>query len=230
MNATGFYLRDSRNNVGSTCMFWAKDGRGYTSDLDRAEIYSLAQAQCHINDRETDRPLSVPLVDELATVRVDHQDLDPARSGVIAGCTQYVVQIPGNYDGNDVYWMATDSHSVNFSAAMILTADEARKNAKHRVGVIYAFEYVQSISRRTLQVSNVNERKMITAAGIRKPKWTRSRATTGKTRGNCPHCGKLTWGYNPHEAYSCADVANEKHGFKLFDGNDCARVHSYRGE
>jgi len=79
-----------------------------------------------------------------------------------------------------------------------------------------------------LQASNVNERKMITSAGIRKPKRRRSRATTGKTRGNCPHCGKITWGYNPYEAYSCADVENEERGFKLFDDNDCARIHSFR--
>jgi hypothetical protein len=219
-----FYLRDSRSNVGSTCMFWAKDGCGYTSNLDKAERYTLEQAQWYINSRETDIPLSVALVDQVTTIRVDHQVIDTKQSGLNDECNQYVLHVhQGDYDGNDIYWKSPSSHSVNLREALVLTLDEAIHAQKLMDGVgIYPLIYALSIGRRTLQASNINERRMITAAGIRKPKRRRQRPTSGRTRGNCPHCGKVTWGFNPYEAYSCAEAANEKLGWQLH--SSCSSV------
>lgn len=219
-----FYLRDSRSNVGSTCLFWAKGGSGYTSDLDKAERYTPVQAQWQINGRETDIPLSVELVNEAATVRVDHQVLDINQSGIKADCNQYVVHVrQSDYDGNDVYWKSSSGHSVNLREALVLTLDEAAHAQKLMDGVsVYPLVYALSIGRRTLQASRVNERRMVTAAGIRKPMRRRRRPSTGRTRGNCPHCGKVTWGFIPHETYTCAEAANERIGCRLY--SDCADV------
>ena len=219
-----FYLRDSRSNVGSTCMFWAKDGCGYTSNLDKAERYTLEQAQWYINSRETDIPLSVALVDQVATIRVDHQVLDTNQSGINDECNQYVLHVrQGDYDGNDIYWKSSNGHTVNLREALVLTLDEAVHAERLMDGVsVYPLIYALSIGRRTLQASRVNERRMVTAAGIRKPKRRRQRPTSGRTRGNCPHCGKVTWGFNPYEAYSCAEAANEKLGWQLH--SSCSSV------
>ena len=214
---TGFYLRDSRTNVGSTCMFWALNGNGYTSNLDKAHVYTLEEAQSYFNDRHTDVPLSKALVDELATVRVDHQYLDESQGGEVVDGGEYVIHVSrGDYDGNDVYWKAERGCTANLSDALVLTKDEAEQAMRFLDdAVIYPFLYAVSISRRTFQARNVNERRMITAAGIRKPKRKRERRTSGRTRGNCPHCGRVTWGFNPYEAYTCAEAANERLGYKL---------------
>lgn len=215
---TAFYLRDTRSNVGSTCMLWAKDGCGYTSNLDKAHVYTLEEAQRHFNSRHADVPLCKELVDAAATVRVDHQHLDDCMAGLATGCGQYVIHVKGDWDGNDVYWKTTSGSSVNLSEALVLKKAEAKEAVRLFDDVIiYPLPYVQSISRRTLQVNNINERRMITAAGIRKPKRKRERPTTGRTRGNCPECGKVTWGFIPYEAYTCAEAANERAGFKLYD-------------
>lgn len=215
---TSFYLRDTRSNVGSTCMFWAKDGNGYTSNLDKAHVYTLEEAQRDFNSRHTDVPLSKELVDAVATVRVDHQYLDDCMAGLATGCDQYVIHCNiGDFDGNDVYWKAQKGSTVNLSDALILTAEEVKHALWNDAVAFYRLEYVQSISRRTMQVNNVNERRMITAAGIRKPKRKRERPTSGRTRGNCYLCGKVTWGFSPYEAYTCAEAANERAGFKLYD-------------
>ena len=220
---TSFYLRDTRSNVGSTCMFWAKDGNGYTSNLDKAHVYTLEEAQRDFNSRHTDVPLSKELVDAVATVRVDHQYLDDCMTGLATGCDQYVIHCNiGDFDGNDVYWKAQRGQTVNLSDALVLSAEEVRHALWNDAVAFYRLEYVQSISRRTLQVKNINERRMVTAAGIRKPKRKRVRPTTGRTRGNCPECGKVTWGLNPYEPYTCAGAANELAGFKLYDS--CADV------
>ncbi len=223
---TTFYLRDTRSNVGSTCMFWAKDGNGYTSNLDKAHVYTLEEAQRDFNSRHTDVPLSKELVDAVATVRVDHQYLDDCMAGLATGCDQYVIHCNiGDFDGNDVYWKAQKGSTVNLSDALILTAEEVKHALWNDAVAFYRLEYVQSISRRTLQVKNVNERCMITTAGIRKPKRKRERPTSGRTRGNCRHCGKVTWGFNPYEAYTCAEAAIEKYGASWLD--DCKEAAAY---
>ena len=177
---TGFYLRDTRTNVGSTCIFWALNGNGYTSNLDKAHVYTLEEAQSHFNDRHADVPLSKALVDELATVRVDHQYLDDSMAGLKEGCDQYVIHCCiGDFDGNDVYWKAQKGSIVCLSDALILTAEEVRHALWNDEVAFYPLEYVKSISRRTFQARNVNERRMITVAGTRKPKRRRKRPTTG---------------------------------------------------
>ena len=223
---TTFYLRDTRSNVGSTCMFWAKDGNGYTSNLDKAHVYTLEEAQRDFNSRHTDVPLSKELVDAVATVRVDHQYLDDCMAGLATGCDQYVIHCNiGDFDGNDVYWKAQKGSTVNLSDALVLSSEEVRHALWNDAVAFYHLEYAQSISRRTLQVKNVNERRMVTAAGIRKPKRKRERPTSGRTRGNCRHCGKVTWGFNPYEAYTCAEAAREKYGASWLD--DCKEAAAY---
>jgi hypothetical protein len=207
-----FYLRDSRDNVGSTCMFWADRG-GYTSNLELAEVFTLEEAQRQFNSRHTDVPLSKDLVDEQSTVRVDHQYLGD--EGEKSGCDEYVIRIGDRTDGNDVYWLTVDFSSVSYKASAVFAYQVAlvRVNELKTQGIvanIYAKTDIDAIARRTFQAANINERSMITAAGIRKPKRPRPRQTTGKTRGNCPHCGCITWGLNPYEAYSCADQYSER--------------------
>lgn len=224
-----FYLRDSRANVGDTCIFWAKDGCGYTSDLDKAEIYSLEDAQSHFNSRHSDIPLSKELVDGEARKRVDMQYLGD--EGEKQGCDEYVIRVGTRYNGNDVYWLNYDLTSANYAGARVfcyqraleIVAELAAKDIK---AAIYPKPDIDAIARRTLQVGNIHERRMITAAGIRKPKRKRSRYTTGKTRGNCPHCGKVTWGMNPYEAYTCIDAYNERLGWQRFSNeyNTCEDV------
>lgn len=230
---TNFYLRDSRGNTGSSCMFWAENGNGYTTNLDRAHVYTLEEAQRHFNDRHTDVPLSKALVDELVTVRVDHQYLDESQGGLGADGGEYVIHVNrGDYDGNDVYWKAERGSTANLSDAMVLTKGEAEQALRFLDdAVIYPFLYAVSISRRTFQARNVNERRMVTAAGVRKPKRPRKRQTTGRTRGNCPDCGKVTWGFNPYEAYTCAWAAREKYGASHIDDcEDAARYSKARKE
>lgn len=222
-----FYLQDSRSNVGSSCLFWAKDGCGYTSDLNKAHVYTLEEAQRKFNSRHTDVPLCKDLVDELATVRVDCQYLDGF--GKKSGCDEYVICINGDWDGNDVYWLTLDFKSVNYKSSAVFSHKSALLRSWELVeqgfdSTIYAKPDIDVIARRTFQASSINERRMITAAGIRKPKRPRIRQTTGKTRGNCPHCGCITWGLNPYEAYTCAEQYSECNGLEYVVSDTCEEL------
>jgi hypothetical protein len=224
-----FYLRDTRSDVGSTCMFWAKDGAGYVTDLIKAHVYTKEEAQRYFDSRDTDIPYSKDQVDQLATIRVDHQYLPDVLATTDDLC---VVHIVGEYNGNDIYWLTDAYHSIEYADALVLShADAINKVAhlaKYNINAdIYPKLSIDNIARRTFQVSNVNKRKMVTVAGIKNnhPR-KRNRATTGRTRGNCPHCGKVTWGGNPYEAYTCAEAKNESLGWNRFD--DCEDVKNAR--
>lgn len=68
-----YYLQDSRNCVGNDMLFWAKDCKGYTTDLNKAHVFTkneaLEQHQC----RETDIPWPKDYIDEKTRPAVDFQ-------------------------------------------------------------------------------------------------------------------------------------------------------------
>ena len=195
-----FYLRDTRSDVGSTCMFWAKGGCGYTSDLSRAEIFDHAAAQNYANEKRHFIPLSKVKVDALATIRVDMQLLKlnvDFSEGII------IHRYAGQYDGNDIFFDDGDGgHTTDYSKAKVFDMDGALAMS-NRGGFALSKSFLDSICRPTLQAKNVNHRKMMTSAGIKYRAPRKSAATSGKTRGNCPECGKITWDYNPYENAHC---------------------------
>lgn len=79
-----FYLQDSRSYVGNDVLWWAKDGRGYTTDLSKAEVYSLVDAQNQHNMRHSDIPWPKAYIDGKTRPAVDMQYID--RDVALQGC------------------------------------------------------------------------------------------------------------------------------------------------
>jgi hypothetical protein len=118
-----YYLQDSRQYVGNAILWWAKDGAGYTCSIEKAHVYTFAEAYNQHTERITDIPWPK-----------DHVD---ARTKLI------------------------------------------------------------------VDIQNVTHAEAIKGRGWKLKRPKKRRATTGKTRGNCPACGKITWDYNPHENAYC---------------------------
>ena len=68
-----YYLQDSRGYVGNDMLFWAKDGKGYTTDLSRAHVYTRHDAVSQHNFRETDIPWPKNYIDQRTRPAVDMQ-------------------------------------------------------------------------------------------------------------------------------------------------------------
>ena len=68
-----YYLQDSRGYVGNDMLFWAKDGKGYTTDLSRAHVYTRHDAVSQHNLRETDIPWPKNYIDQRTRPAVDMQ-------------------------------------------------------------------------------------------------------------------------------------------------------------
>lgn len=68
-----FYVQDSRSYVGNDVLWWASGGNGYTSDLSKAQTYTLGQAQAMHDSRHSDIPWPKAYVDAKTRPAVDMQ-------------------------------------------------------------------------------------------------------------------------------------------------------------
>lgn len=70
-----YYLQDSRSFNGNYMMFWGLEDKGYTSDIRKAQTYTLEDAEKRASNRETDIPRKVSDIKPLARHCFDGQDL-----------------------------------------------------------------------------------------------------------------------------------------------------------
>ena len=122
-----FFVQDSRSLLGSVMMFW-KQGGGYTSDLNKAEVFTRTRALRQNQCRETDKPWPADYLRSLSHPIVDMQllrggygkltdDLDPN--------TPCVAVISGKFDGNSIFYIAEDgAETKNLDKARVYDAKE----------------------------------------------------------------------------------------------------------
>lgn len=100
-----FYMMCLRETVGNNASFHCHNGNGYSSDIDRAHVYTLEEAQKAWNcGRDIDQPVCADSVDAMAVWHVDCQYI-PTESLIESDCTAYVAYKKGSWNGNDVYWL-----------------------------------------------------------------------------------------------------------------------------
>ncbi len=199
-----FYLTSRHGDTGSNVMFHNKGGCGYGTDLDNLELYSLEDAQRELDNDIKSLPLLKSEVDKLSIKAVDHQHLNDDKNILPDPNDEYVIQIEHNWNGNDIAFATPDFMTFDYNEAHVMNLETA-KLVVQVSGKIWSKVYLDSITRRTFQRENVNTRKMITGAGIKYKKPRKKRESSGKTRWNCPTCGKLSWQLNPYDFDGCLD-------------------------
>lgn len=195
-----FYLRSRHGDCGNSVMFHALNGRGYTTDLAKAHVFTREEATKEWGFEEKSVPLSKPHVDDLAETRVDMQYIESIPHDEISmDCDKsYFICLSGKYDGNDLFFLSKPAHQKrwtnDFTKAMTLPGGALVRNQLEVAGMfgnsdfhVLECEHTKSICRQTFQRQNVNLRKMTTCAGIKKPKWKRYKVQ----RYNCNKCGRF---------------------------------------
>jgi len=71
-----FYLQDTRQFVGNDMVFWAKDGKGYTTDINKCHVFTQQEAFEQNQCRDTDRPWPKDYIDSKTRPAVDVQHVD----------------------------------------------------------------------------------------------------------------------------------------------------------
>lgn len=71
-----YYLQDSRTYTGNDLMFWAISGKGYTSNVSLAQVYTQEEALCQHRARPTDIPWPCEYIDRKTRPAVDFQHVN----------------------------------------------------------------------------------------------------------------------------------------------------------
>jgi len=77
-----YYVQDTRTILGNDLMWWAIDGKGYTSDLSRAEVWKREDAFRQCEKITHFRPWPKEYVDKRTRPAVDFQYVSLDDSGV----------------------------------------------------------------------------------------------------------------------------------------------------
>jgi len=70
-----YYLQDSRSFTGNCPLWWKAGGNGYTTSLEKAHRYTLADAMKQHQCRHTDVPWPCERINALRRLTVDSQDM-----------------------------------------------------------------------------------------------------------------------------------------------------------
>lgn len=199
----GYFLTSRHGNCGSSVMFHNKDEHGYGTNIDNLEVYTAEQAQKHHESYGRDSlPLLVSKVREKSTIRVDMQYPDIAKGLPKNELDICVVSIAGSYDGNDMQFMSKDGgYTFNLDEAAQRCIKDFEKLGVNRI--VWSYSYIKNLSRRTFQAQNINTRSLCRGVKLLRKKNT---SDSGKTRMNCPSCGKIHWQYNPYDFEGCNDL------------------------
>lgn len=204
-----FYLQDSRSHVGDGLTFHGKEHRGYYTDLDKCELYTAEQA---IGHRDTDIPWPKDYIDARAHYGVDHQVMDDdLRVAGLKPGTRVYIQVTGNWNGNDVYWVGHQRGQVTADLGRAIDMD--LENAQFMFGehagkgtrVFWPAVYIEAIRRRLVWRQDVDLKQALRGTGIKLPKPARKPRAQVQ---NCSGCGRFV----PSPVYiDCRHCGAENH-------------------
>jgi len=203
-----FYLTSRHGDTGDVIMFHCINGKGYGTDLTKAHKFTLEEAQKALGHDINSLPLFVDEVDRVAIKSVDHQHIKEPEAKDLND--KYVVQVARKWNGNDIAFVKGRSDTFNYDEAEIFTYDEAMREFSGTKDIILPKSYLDTICRPVIHRQQVNTRKMITGAGIKYKKPRKKKETTGKTRWNCPSCGRMVWQFNPYDFDGCNNTSCEE--------------------
>lgn len=153
-----FYKANGK--VGSSVLFWAIDGRGYTSDIDNAEIFTKEEAREDIDRgglRSDDEfYLNVYQVDKLSEWRIDSQYVEKAYPAFKDPSDEYLSFAARKRDGNDLYFLSAGGDKCDYRNAGVLSEEGIKPHLDDSRIRFIPKCHADELARRTFQSSNID--------------------------------------------------------------------------
>ena len=187
--ADQFYLQDSRSYVGDGLTFWAKDGKGYVTDLAKAELYTAEQAQAH---RETDIPWPKEYVDARVRIGVDCQYVTLSEAlDQHPDASEFYIQKPKCWNGNNMIWLREDGSFTSDLTKAVRVPRECTISWIGKIGqsgaVVWPRPYIDAHSRRLVERDDVSIKEALRGTIIKLAKAKKPR----ELMFNCHGCGRF---------------------------------------
>ncbi|MER2492357.1 hypothetical protein [Catenovulum sediminis] len=206
-----FYLTSRHGDFCSSVSWWAKDGNGYTTNINNAHKFKLQEAQKHHDHEIPALPIECDSVDRKSRLRVDHQYLDETKGRPVNDNDLVYSIAPQCFDGNDVKFCNDGFGSFNLDEAVAVTFKKALESKAK--DTLWLKSHIDSIARPTFQRANLHKQSMCSKFDVKVRKSKRKRTTTGKTRFNCGFCSKFIWEFgHPDMTFYCSWECEHKAG------------------
>lgn len=185
-----FYLQDSRSTVGSRAMFW-REGGGYTSNLDQAEVFSCERAIGQFKNRASDLPWPVDYVRARAELGVDSQYVTRSQAEACRSEDGRVyVAHARKWDGNDLVWSGREGPTSNLEEAIHPGAADAAGYLTQGFE-LWPCSYIVGCSRPVVRAALLNHKQALRTVGLKLPKLDRPHHRNQGNRLNCGGCGRF---------------------------------------
>lgn len=118
----------------------------------------------------------------------------------------FYIQDTRSFLGNSPVWWGHNGsgYTSNILNAGVYSQEQAVAQHKSRESdVPWPKSYIDKKISVTVDFQHISIKDALKGTGIKLIKPKKRRPTTGKTRGNCPTCGKITWDHNPYESAYC---------------------------
>lgn len=165
-----YYVQDSRSNVGDNLMFWAPTGGGYTSNIDKAALFTEEAAFSQHRSRHGDVPWPADYVRSRARPVVDMQYVMHAEALALhPDATEFYLQRPGMWDGNDLIFVPRTGKqgTSDLRKARVVTRDELDGDESLRaMGVAWPRSYLDAKSRLAAEASVCNIAEALAPTGL----------------------------------------------------------------
>lgn len=206
-----YFLTSRHGNCGTNVMFHNKDECGDGTNIDNLQAYTAKESQRHHDSFGRDSlPLLIDKVKEKSFLSVDCQYIDSSMKAEASDIS--IIQIKNKWNGNDVFWISKyGSHTQDISKAKQFMPHELFDMQNdididfNNKFIAYSYDKMYKIARRVFCERDINIRSMCRGVKIQRKK--RESVGFKGYRGNCPVCGKFTYG-SPYENEYCKDHDN----------------------
>ncbi|MCS3467138.1 hypothetical protein M2401_000859 [Pseudomonas sp. JUb42] len=186
-----FYLQDSRSYVGDGLSFWASGG-GYTTNLEKAEVFTLSGATRQHACRETDIPWPKDYVDAHMRVGVDCQYVTLSEAlDAHPDADHFYIQKPQTWNGNNLIWLCEDGTYTSDLSKAVRVPRAQTVTWIGKLGssgsIVWPCAYINGRARALVERDDVNIKDALRGTGVALIRPKRPRMMMF----NCDGCGRF---------------------------------------
>jgi hypothetical protein len=179
-----YYLQDSRGLTGDNLMFWG-DPSGYTSDVDRSEVWTTEKAFAQNACRPEDIPWPVEYVRAHSRYVVDMQTVKKDEAPEEGPSNEFYLALPGDFIGNDIQFATAGKVGYSTDLGKARVYNLTKEPAPQGGGILRAKSVIDAHMRLAMNIKGASLKEALGATYAQLAKRPKPKASPYR----CAGCG-----------------------------------------
>lgn len=179
-----YYLQDSRGLTGDNLMFWGVPS-GYTSDVNRSEVWTAEKAFAQNASRPEDIPWPVEYVRAHSRYVVDMQTVIRAEAPAEDPANEFYLALRGDFIGNDMQFALAGKGGYSTDLGKARVYNLTNEPAPEGRGILWSRSYIEARKRLAMTIKGASLKDALGDAYGRLTKRPKPKATPYR----CEGCG-----------------------------------------